>query len=190
MPSLPLSSPTGPLHSSVCSPTQSFPGNLNGMGPSATGRAVGPHIGRQAGKAHSSKPHHSNAHKVTRLVGKPMESNARINGQDCKCLLDTGSQVTTLPVSYYKANLQHVPLQDVDKCFRIEAANGQSVPYLGCIEVELELPGALPKSNKMIAPILVVKDTPYNKRVPLTLGTNVILTCMEKGKGSSRRCIM
>ena len=111
-----------------------------------------------------------------------MKSNARINRHDCKCLLDTGSQVTTLPVSYYKSNLQHVPLQDVDKCFRIEAANGRSVPYLGCIERELELSGALPKSTKMIAPILVVKDTPYNKRVPLTLGTNVILACMEKGK--------
>ena len=36
----------------------------------------------------------------------------------------------------------------------------------------------------MVAPILIVNDTPYNKRVPLIIGTNIILACMEQGHTS------
>ena len=105
-----------------------------------------------------------------------METNAIVNSKPCKCLIDTGSQVTTLSMSFYKSKLQNVKLHDLDESLRIEAANGQPIPYAGYIEVDIELPGSLPGDAKMVAPILIVNDTPYNKRVPLIIGTNVILT--------------
>ena len=114
-----------------------------------------------------------------------MEANAIINGSKCKCLIDTGSQVTTLPRSYYNSKLRNVKLHELDESLRVEAANGQPVPYDGYVEVDIELPGSLQGNcARFTVPVLIVKDTPHNKRVPLTLGTNVILACMEEGKSS------
>ena len=146
-------------------------------GTAAAGRAVGR-------KVRSSNPHQPKAHKVEKLVGRPMETNAIVNGKSCACLIDTGSQVTTLPISFYKSKLQNIELYNLDESLRVEAANGQPVPYTGYIEVDIELPGSLPSDAKMVVPILIVNDTTYNKRVPLTIGTNVILTCMEQGQAS------
>ena len=111
-----------------------------------------------------------------------METSAIVNGNECTCLIDTGSQVTTLPRSYYNSKLRNVKLHDLDESLRVQAANGQPVPYDGYVEVDIELPGSLPGNAQLTVPVLIVKDTPYNKRVPLTVGTNVILACMEEGK--------
>ena len=63
--------------------------HLNGIGTAAGGRAV------RRSKLSGSNPHQPKARKVDKLVGKPMETNAIVNGKPCKCLIDTGSQVTT-----------------------------------------------------------------------------------------------
>ena len=111
-----------------------------------------------------------------------MEVDSVINGNKCRCLIDTGSQVTTLSMSYYQSHLRHVKLHDLEENLRVEAANGQPVRYAGYIEADIELPGSLPGDTKMTAPILIVRDTKYNNRVPLIVGTNVILACMEEGR--------
>ncbi len=56
------------------------------------------------------------------------------------CLLDTGSQVTTIPSSFHKAHLADHPVMPLKALLEVEGANGQSVPYLGYVELTLTFP--------------------------------------------------
>lgn len=56
------------------------------------------------------------------------------------CLLDTGSQVTTIPSSFYKVHLADHPVMPLKPLLAVEGANGQSVPYLGYVELILTFP--------------------------------------------------
>ena len=118
---------------------------------------------------------------VEKMVGTANEAVAIINGNRCKCLLDTGSQITTLSKSFYESHFPNVPLRSIDDFLRVEGANGQPVPYLGYVEVSIRLPGSLPQPFDVDAPVLIVHDTPYNKKVPLCVGTNVIQACVDRG---------
>ena len=116
------------------------------------------------------------------IVGQANEAVSIINGCRCKCLIDTGSQVTTLSKSFYDRYLQNVPLCSLDNLIKVEGANGLPVPYLGYVEVSIRLPGSLPSSQEVAAPVLVVPDTLYNKKVPFCVGTNVIQACIDIGQ--------
>lgn len=70
------------------------------------------------------------------LVGTKTTAQVNIAGKDTRCLLDTGSQVTTVHQSFYEQYLSDLtihPLGDLD----VEGANGQSVPYIGYIELSV-----------------------------------------------------
>ena len=143
------------------------------------GRAVGPEV-----EGHVPPPCNSLNHVLNRLVGEPNEGVAQIEGKLCKCLLDTGSQVTTLSQGYYQRNFSHIPLHDVGDLLRVEAANGSPIPYLGYIEVDVSFLGALPVQDGFVISslVLIVADTAYNKSVPMCVGVNVLRECVRKGK--------
>lgn len=61
-------------------------------------------------------------------------------GQPCQSLLDTGSQVTTIPVSFYNEHLSDKPIHSLNEVLHIEGAAGQSVPYLGYVETTIAFP--------------------------------------------------
>lgn len=68
------------------------------------------------------------------LVGSCCTANIKIAGED------TGSQVTTIPVSFYNQHFvdQHaIPLCDL---LQVEGAKGQAVPYLGYVEMVVTFP--------------------------------------------------
>lgn len=54
-----------------------------------------------------------------------------IEGKEVNCILDTGSQVTTIPLSFYESHLPHYPMKSLDDLLDVElevkGANG--VPY-------------------------------------------------------------
>ena len=54
------------------------------------------------------------------------------------------------------------------------------MPYIGMVEVELEIPGA----GKLCAPVLVVPATKFNNSVPVIVGTNV-LRALQNGNGAT-----
>lgn len=74
------------------------------------------------------------------LVGTKCTAQVTIGGMEVNCLLDTGSQVTTIPHSFYKAHLSDFPLEPLKNLLEVEGANGQAVPYLGYIELTLKFP--------------------------------------------------
>ena len=114
------------------------------------------------------------------IIGETNESPALVNGVQCRCLVDTGSQVTTISHAFYKKHLGSTPIMPLGDLLRIEGAAGQSVPFLGCVAVELSFPREVDGcggTRPVLA--LVVKNTDYNKKVPLVVGTNVIKICKE-----------
>lgn len=62
------------------------------------------------------------------LVGEPWESKAWVDGIECRCLIDTGSQVTCVAESFYKQYLQHRGITSMGDLLRVEGAAGQIVP--------------------------------------------------------------
>ena len=110
------------------------------------------------------------------LIGPRCESNIDIFGRRCKCLLDTGSQVSTVSDTYFSKYLQrHAELKDIGDLISIEVAGGHKLPYQGYVEVSVRLPRFVIGSRREIQVLLlVVEETPFNKEVPVLLGTNVL----------------
>ena len=123
------------------------------------------------------------------LVGPSCESPVAINDIDTKCLLDSGSQVTVLSEQFYRKHLSHFPLKDLDTDLHITGAGGQSVPYLGIVNVTLTLPKTVAGTGSPVnTMVFVCKDTDFSARVPLIVGTNVFrtLASMEERKDGTK----
>lgn len=74
------------------------------------------------------------------LVGTKTTAQVTIAGKTTSCLLDTGSQVTTVPLTFYEQHLSDLTTHPLGDLLDVEGANGQSVPYLGYIELSLIFP--------------------------------------------------
>lgn len=74
------------------------------------------------------------------LVGVKCTAQITVGEKKVSCLLDTGSQVTTVPWSFYEEHLSDSPLKSLDNLLQVEGANGQTVPYLGYVELTLKFP--------------------------------------------------
>ena len=126
----------------------------------------------------------SSSRVFDRLVGRANEGTVQIGDKVFKCLLDTGSQVTTLSAAFYKRHFSDISLQNIDDLLQVEAANGSKIPYFGYIEADVIFHGVIPQGGGIPVQslILVVPDTPYNRSVPMCVGMNVIQECVHQTK--------
>ena len=75
-----------------------------------------------------------------KTVGKCPEVEVLIEGQPIKCLIDTGSQVSTVTETFFRTLLKEKPqLIDITRWLRVKSANELDVPYIGLIEVSMEV---------------------------------------------------
>ena len=109
----------------------------------------------------------------TGLVGEINETNVLINGLQIKGLIDTGATVSTLSEDFYQKHLKEFQLCSLSSVLEIECADGEQLPYTGYIEVDIGMICG-DKNISGTYPILVVPATPYNRNVPLLLGTNIL----------------
>ena len=118
---------------------------------------------------------------MDRLVGNANETEAFVSDIKCLCLVDTGSQVTTISHSFYSTHLSNIPLKPISNLLHIQGAGGASVPFLGYIEVQISFPFKFGHSPaKYWALTLVVPDTSYHATAPLLVGTNVLAQCRSQ----------
>lgn len=100
-----------------------------------------------------------------------------IEGNKVNCLLDTECQVTTIPLSFFETHLSNHSLKSLDDLLdeelKIEGANGEAVPYLGYVELNLMFPEEfLGEDTAVSALVLVVPDV---DSVPqILIGTNAL----------------
>lgn len=121
--------------------------------------------------------------QVTRenLVGEACEVDLIIENKMTRALLDTGSTVSTLALSFYKENFPQTEIRSFDGILELQGVDGNSLPYEGYIEAEIIVPGL---QNDRVYPclFLIVQDTNYHQSVPILLGTNILKTLLEDTK--------
>ena len=94
------------------------------------------------------------------------------------CLLDTGSQVSTLSEGFFWNNLgrKDGDMLSTSGWLKLTAANGLDIPYLGCLELVVETMGmTVPDCG-----FLVVKDPQsLQMSVPGIMAMNIINRCRQ-----------
>ncbi len=76
--------------------------------------------------------------------GDCLTVDVKIAGVPTRCLLDTGSEVTTIPESHFKRHFgKQERLLLSANWVRLTAANGLDIPVLGCLQADVECMGSL-----------------------------------------------
>lgn len=122
---------------------------------------------------------HSNNSRSFRLpkglVGTKSTAQVIIKGEEVNCLIDTGSQVTTVPQSFYARHFSEQDIKPLHDLLEVEGANGQFVPYLGYIEMTVTFPKVFvgaPIDVHTLA--LVVPDLRDTTQPLVLIGTNAL----------------
>lgn len=119
------------------------------------------------------------------LVGSKCAAVVEIAGTTCNCLLDTGSQVTTLPVSFYNRHLSDQPVKPLHDLLQVEGAAGQSVPYVGYIELTITFPKDFLGAEFDVPTLaLVVPDARPGGSSPVLVGMNTLEPLYEQHHNS------
>lgn len=103
-----------------------------------------------------------------------------IGGVLIPCLIDTGSMVSTITESCFIQYFESRGQEQLRSCswLQLRAANGLSIPYIGYMELDIELCGRMVTR----CGVLVVRDPPggLRSRVPGVLGMNVLGRCYRE----------
>lgn len=109
------------------------------------------------------------------LVGSKCTAVVSISDVNVNCLLDSGSQVTTVTESFYKQNLSDHNLNPLHDLLEVEGAAGQPIPYLGYIELCITFPKDFLGADIDITTLaLVVPDAHPDSLTPVLVGTNTL----------------
>ena len=110
------------------------------------------------------------------MVGGTPTIQARLGGVDVLCMVVSGSMVSFVTEDFYKKKLQPTcgHMRKDGQMLTLRAANGLEIPYLGYLELTVEVDGVKVPS----CGVLVLKDTPATTKqrrdIPGLLGTNVL----------------
>ena len=95
----------------------------------------------------------------SRLVGGKCPARVAVDGVDCSCLLDTGSQVSTIAMAFYQEYLSEHLIKPFSDLLEVQGANGQAVPYLGYVETKIHFPKQFFETEPEISTLaLIVPD--------------------------------
>lgn len=115
------------------------------------------------------------------LIGPRCAASVLLEGLPCESIMDTGSQVTTISETFHKTHLSQQPIRPIHALLEIEGAGGQHVPYLGYVETRITFPQSITgKEEHLTALALVVPECHFNSKIPLLIGTNVLLRLYEQ----------
>lgn len=114
------------------------------------------------------------------LIGAKCTAQVNIADKDCSCLLDSSSQVTTIPNSFYLENLSHLPLSSLNDLLEVEGANGQSVPYLGYVEATIRFPESSLGADIEVPTLVLVVPDMRSTLSSVLIGTNTLDVLYEK----------
>ena len=110
----------------------------------------------------------------TPLVGPRNEGEIEVNGEMCKALIDSGSQVTSITYEFWRRHPGLCQQKLQPSSIPVEGAGGQSVPYHGVLHISLKVLG----KEYANVPAFVVPETEYRSMVPLlvTIHTKVLIS--------------
>ena len=122
-----------------------------------------------------------------KAVGRCPEAIIQMGKHNVRCLLDSGAQVSTMTETFFRHQLSDLgEPEDVSAFIQITGAQGITVPYIGYVEIDIEVMG----QNFSNMGFLVVKDpvgSPIEERklkVPVVIGSNILREIQSHIKGS------
>lgn len=119
-----------------------------------------------------------------KLIGTRSTGQVAIQGKQFNCLLDTGSQVTTVTKSFYDQYLPEQQIKPLQNLLEIEGANGQPVPYLGYVEVAITFPKEFLGIEHEVPTLALVVPDSGTSGYQVLIGTNTLdvmySMCKEK----------
>lgn len=113
-------------------------------------------------------------------VGECPEVDIQIGGVPLRCLLDTGSHVSTLTESFFRNHLHggDEDMHSTAKWLKITAANKLPLPYLGYVELDIQAMGlTIPECG-----FLIIKDDDSKETDPSPpgiIGMNIAKRCRQ-----------
>ena len=120
--------------------------------------------------------------KDPKVFGEVNEVNLKLNNIGTTALLDTGSCVSILSKSFYDEFLADHEIKPLNTILHIECADGNALPYLGCVETNITEIEGIPKMTATSCIFLVTPDTNYSNKTPVLLGTNILDELMDNCK--------
>lgn len=101
-----------------------------------------------------------------------------MNGLETRALIETVSMVTCMSKKLYQFLQCKPKLHDIQNFeFKVYSADGNSMPFSGYVEVELQIPFL--SMDPIYVTVLVTKGTEYNCQVPIIVGRNIIRLCKK-----------
>lgn len=82
-----------------------------------------------------------------KLIGETNEVHILINNIPVTSLLDTGCCESLVSETFYREHLSSIELRPIEDILNTECADGQNLPYLGYIDVEISITTGLPDSK-------------------------------------------
>ena len=104
-----------------------------------------------------------------RILGRANETE--IDGVISKALMDSGAMISMMSKEY--CDKHEYEMQPLDPLVPIEGSGGVDVPYLGYIEVRMQIPG-ISSFDQDVLMLVSHTTTHYHKRVPFQVGSRII----------------
>nr|XP_008283279.1 PREDICTED: uncharacterized protein LOC103359624 [Stegastes partitus] len=82
--------------------------------------------------------------------------------------------VTTIPESFYRENLSHLPIHSLNDLLEVESANGQNVPYLGYVETAITFPKISLGVDIEVPTLALIVPDMRSSLSSLLIGTNAL----------------
>ena len=105
-------------------------------------------------------------------------STVRLGGIDVPCLLDSGSEVSTITEELFNKHFrpQGKTLLPTGEWLKLTAANGLEIPYVGYIELDVEALGVMiPRRGILVVKSPACQEARQRKKItPGLIGMNII----------------
>ena len=115
------------------------------------------------------------------MVGCANEAPVVVDGREVAALVDLGAQVSN--ISAQLCEELGLKIQPFGWLFEIEGTGGAAIPYLGFVEVNLQILGIRGYNEDVL--LLAIPTMAYTEGVPVVVGLKIIdraLSCMTAGE--------
>ena len=119
----------------------------------------------------STSPEYYNPNPWVRILGRANESEIDIDKKISKALINSGAMISMMSKGY--CDEHGYEIQPLDWCIPIEGSGGEYVPYLGYVEVRMQILG-ISSFDQHVLMLISHTTTHYHKRVPLQVGSQII----------------
>ena len=108
-----------------------------------------------------------NQDPLVRLIGEANEKDIVIKNKTVKGLIDSGAQVSSISDTF--ASKLGLEIKQLNTLLNLEPTGGRQVAYDGYVELHMQVPNV--KAFDLDVLMLVISESEYSRRVPITIGT-------------------